>query len=56
MPKFEGGCQCGAKPGDCHYYAPGAVHSPKWSDGGTRLLRIEGKNLDHVRRSNIRAA
>jgi hypothetical protein len=44
------------KPGDCHYYAPGAVHSPKWSGGGTRLLRIEGKNLDHVQRSNIRTA
>jgi hypothetical protein len=42
-------------PGDCHYYAVGAVHSPKFS-GTTRLLRIEGKNLDHVKRSNIAAA
>lgn len=41
-------------PGDAHYYRPGAVHSPK-RVAPTRLLRIEGANLDHVRRSNIRA-
>lgn len=45
------------KPGDCHYYAPGAVHSPNRSGKTvTRLLRVEGKNLDHVRRSFIEAA
>jgi len=43
------------KPGDCHYYAPGVVHSPRWS-GVTRLIRIEGDNLDRVQRSNIKAA
>lgn len=42
-------------PGDAHYYRPGAVHSPKRA-APTRLLRIEGANLDHVQRSNIRAA
>ncbi|MFV0295696.1 MAG: hypothetical protein ACK5JT_06210 [Hyphomicrobiaceae bacterium] len=43
------------KPGDCHFYAPGAVHSPRWS-GPTKLIRIEGGNLDHIKRSNIKAA
>lgn len=43
------------KPGDCHVYDVGAVHSPKRS-GPTKLVRIEGKNLDHVQRSNIKAA
>lgn len=43
------------KPGDCHVYEVGAVHSPKWV-GETKLLRIEGKNLDHVKRSKIKAA
>lgn len=43
------------EPGSCHFYDVGAVHSPKW-DGGTRLIRVEGKNLDHVQRSNIKAA
>ncbi len=43
------------KPGDSHLYDVGAVHSPK-RDGLTRLVRIEGKNLDHVQRSNIKAA
>jgi hypothetical protein len=42
-------------PGDCHFYDVGAVHSPRW-DGGTRLIRVEGKNLDHIKRSNIKAA
>ncbi len=42
-------------PGDCHYYKVGAVHSPKW-DGPTKLIRIEGANLDRVQRSNIKAA
>lgn len=42
-------------PGDCHVYDVGAVHSPKRA-GPTKLVRIEGKNLDHVQRSNIKAA
>ena len=41
------------KPGDVHYYACGKVHSPKREDP-VRLLRIEGKNLDNVKRSNIK--
>jgi hypothetical protein len=43
------------KPGDSHLYDVGAVHSPTRS-GLTKLIRIEGRNLDHVQRSNIRAA
>ncbi len=43
------------KPGECHVYETGAVHSPRWS-GPTRLIRIEGANLDSVKRSNIKAA
>ena len=40
--------------GDCHYYAPGDVHSPNRSGKTvTRLIRVEGKNLDHVQRSHI---
>lgn len=42
-------------PGDAHFYDVGAVHSPKRS-GPTRLLRIEGANLDNVTRSNIEKA
>ncbi|MFK7944592.1 MAG: hypothetical protein AB8B85_17020 [Paracoccaceae bacterium] len=42
-------------PGDAHFYRPGAVHSPK-RVAPTRLLRIEGANLDNVTRSPIRAA
>jgi len=41
--------------GDAHFYGVGAVHSPKRA-GPTRLIRIEGANLDHVQRSNIAAA
>ena len=43
------------KPGDSHLYDVGAVHSPK-RDGLTKLVRIEGKNLDRIKRSNIKAA
>jgi hypothetical protein len=43
------------KPGDSHLYDVGAVHSPKRT-GPTKLVRIEGRNLDHVQRSNIKAA
>ena len=42
------------KPGDQHLYDVGDVHSPR-RDGPCRLVRIEGKNLDHVKRSNIKA-
>jgi len=43
------------RPGDSHFYDVGVVHSPK-RDGLTKLVRIEGRNLDHVKRSNIKAA
>jgi predicted metal-dependent enzyme (double-stranded beta helix superfamily) len=43
------------RPGDSHFYDVGVVHSPK-RDGLTKLVRIEGRNLDHVKRSNIRVA
>ena len=43
------------KPGDAHFYDIGAVHSPK-RRGLTRLIRIEGVNLDRIQRSNIKAA
>jgi hypothetical protein len=42
------------KPGDAHLYDVGAVHSPK-RDAPVKLVRIEGKNLDRVKRSNIKA-
>jgi hypothetical protein len=43
------------KPGDSHFYDVGVVHSPK-RDGLTKLVRVEGSNLDHIQRSNIKAA
>lgn len=43
------------RPGDAHFYDVGAVHSPK-RDTLTKLIRIEGANLDRVKRSNIKAA
>lgn len=43
------------RPGDAHFYDIGVVHSPK-RDGLTKLVRIEGTNLDHIKRSNIKAA
>lgn len=43
------------KPGDAHFYNVGSVHSPKRTEP-TRLIRIEGSNLDHITRSNIKAA
>jgi len=43
------------KRGDCYLYKTGAVHSPIIS-AGTKLIRVEGQNLDHVKRSNIEAA
>jgi hypothetical protein len=42
------------KPGDAHLYDVGIVHSPK-RDSLTKLVRIEGANLDRVKRSNIKA-
>jgi hypothetical protein len=42
------------KPGDQHLYDVHDVHSPR-RDGPCRLIRIEGKNLDHVERSRIKA-
>src|SRR5262245_49583049 len=41
-------------PGDARFYDVGAVHSPK-REAPVKLVRIEGENLDHVRRSNIKA-
>ncbi len=43
------------KPGDAHFYDVGVVHSPN-RQGLTKLVRIEGANLDHIKRSNIKAA
>lgn len=37
------------KPGDAHLYEPGILHSPR-RDGPTRLLRIEGMNMERVKR------
>ncbi len=42
-------------PGDAHFYDVGAVHSPR-RDAPVKLIRIEGSNLDRVKRSNIKAA
>ena len=36
-------------PGNAHVYHEGDVHSPR-RDGPTRLIRIEGMNMDGVRR------
>lgn len=43
------------KPGDSHFYDVGVVHSPR-RDSLTKLVRIEGANLDRIKRSNIKAA
>lgn len=43
------------KPGDAQIYDVGVVHSPN-RQAPTKLIRIEGANLDHVKRSNIKAA
>lgn len=37
------------KPGQAHIYNQGDLHSPRRT-GPTRLIRIEGKNMDKVRR------
>jgi hypothetical protein len=41
-------------PGDAHFYDVGDVHSPRRA-APVKLIRIEGRNLDHVKRSNIKA-
>ena len=43
------------RPGDAHFYDVHVIHSPK-RDTVTKLVRIEGSNLDHIKRSNIKAA
>lgn len=43
------------KRGDAHLYDVGDVHSPK-REAPVKLVRIEGQNLDHVKRSNIKPA
>jgi hypothetical protein len=42
-------------PGDAHFYDVADVHAPR-RNAPVKLIRIEGKNLDHVKRSNIKAA
>lgn len=37
------------QPGDAYLYEPGVLHSPR-RDASTRLLRIEGLNMDRVKR------
>ena len=37
------------RPGDAYLYEPGVLHSPR-REGATRLLRIEGVNMDRVTR------
>ena len=41
-------------PGKAHVYGIGAVHSPR-REKSVKLIRIEGANLDHMKRSNIKA-
>lgn len=41
-------------PGDVQFYDVSAVHSPR-REAPVKLIRIEGRNLDHVKRSNIKA-
>jgi hypothetical protein len=42
-------------PGDAHLYDVGDVHSPQRA-APVKLIRIEGKNLDRVQRTKIKAA
>jgi hypothetical protein len=37
------------KPGMAHVYNEGDLHSPR-REGPTRLIRIEGRNMDKVKR------
>jgi len=41
------------KPGMAHFYRVGDVHAPHRS-GKSLLLRIEGANLDNIKRSKIK--
>src|SRR5215467_4796999 len=41
--------QAWGKPGMAHVYNEGDLHSPR-RDGPTRLIRIEGTNMDKVKR------
>ena len=41
-------------PGSAHVYNEGDLHSPR-RDGPTRLIRIEGRNMDKVRRLSYEA-
>jgi len=43
------------KPGMAHIYNEGEVHSPR-RDAPTSLIRIEGKNMEKVRRFSYQAA
>ena len=43
------------RPGDAHFYDVHVIHSPN-RDTVTKLVRIEGSNLDRIKRSNIKAA
>jgi hypothetical protein len=36
-------------PGDAHLYNEGDLHSPR-REGPTRLIRIEGRNVEKIRR------
>lgn len=42
------------KRGDAYMYDIGVLHSPH-RDGPTKLIRIEGENLDHVKRERFEA-
>ncbi|GGG32926.1 hypothetical protein GCM10010964_20990 [Caldovatus sediminis] len=42
------------RPGDAYLYEPGVLHSPR-RDGPTRLLRIEGVNMERVKRDPYEA-
>ena len=41
------------KPGDAHFYDVGDVHAVDRT-APVKLIRIEGANLDHIKRSNIK--
>ncbi len=43
------------EPGQARVYQKGDIHSPKRNDS-TKLIRIEGKNMDTVKRDNFEAA
>ena len=42
------------KPGMAHVYNEGDLHSPR-RDGPTRLIRVEGQNMEKVRRLSYQA-